>query len=133
MRMCRKLRGVVGDENGYERNSKVDLAKAAEMHREIEVVYEEQGLNGISVIEEEFKWLSGIGNWLRSQAMDTVEKGMDESNQNDIWCGLQVTSNIKNIIFFATNISLITVVVYELVDAYEHIPRNRLFYKTYIN
>lgn len=110
MRMCRKLRGVVGDEDGDERNSRVDLAKAAEMHREIEVVYEEQGLNGISVVEEEIKWLSGIGNWLRSQAMNAVEKGMDESNQNDIWCGLQVTSKIKNTIFFAKNVSFITVV-----------------------
>lgn len=73
---------------------RMDLAKAAEMHRDIELLYEERGLAGISAVEDEIRWLSGIGNQLRSQAMKAVERGMDERNQNDIWCGLQVFYNL---------------------------------------
>ncbi|KAG1338514.1 putative conserved oligomeric Golgi complex subunit 5 [Cocos nucifera] len=73
---------------------RLDLAKAAEMHREIELLYEERGLAGISVVEDEIRWLSDTGNRLRSEAMKAVERGMDESNQNDIWSGLQVFYNL---------------------------------------
>ncbi|KAG6471119.1 hypothetical protein ZIOFF_072216 [Zingiber officinale] len=63
---------------------RLDLSKPAEMHHEIELLYQERGLSGISVVEDEIRWLSGIGTRLRTEAMKTVERGMDESNQNDI-------------------------------------------------
>ncbi|KAM0937097.1 putative oligomeric Golgi complex subunit 5 protein [Dioscorea sansibarensis] len=71
-----------------------DLAKAAELHHEICQLYDERGLEGISAVEAEMKWLSETGDQLRSEAMRAVEKGMDEGNQNDIWCGLQVFFNL---------------------------------------
>ncbi|KAJ0974721.1 hypothetical protein J5N97_016686 [Dioscorea zingiberensis] len=71
-----------------------DLAKAAELHREISLLCDERGLEGISAVESEMKWLSEVGDQLRSDAMRAVEKGMDEGNQNDIWCGLQVFFNL---------------------------------------
>ncbi|KAG6469387.1 hypothetical protein ZIOFF_074102 [Zingiber officinale] len=37
----------------------LDLSKAAEMHHEIELLYQERGLSGISVVENEIRWLSG--------------------------------------------------------------------------
>lgn len=89
LKLSRKLRELMDDDR-----KAVDLAKAAEMHREIEVLYEERGLNGISVVEEEIRWLSETGSRLRSEAIKAVEKGMDEMNQNDIWCGLQVFYNL---------------------------------------
>lgn len=73
---------------------RLDLAKAAEMHRDVELLYQERGLAGISAVEDEIRWLLETGNQLRSQAMKAVESGMDEHNQNDIWCGLQVFYNL---------------------------------------
>ncbi|XP_010924233.1 conserved oligomeric Golgi complex subunit 5 [Elaeis guineensis] len=89
LRLSRKLRDLMSHPP-----DRLDLAKAAEMHREIELLYEERGLAGISVVEDEIHWLSDTGNRLRSEAMKAVERGMDESNQNDIWCGLQVFYNL---------------------------------------
>ena len=73
---------------------KVDLGKAAEMHHEIELIYEECGLKGISVVDEEMKWLSETGITLRSEASKAIERGMEELNPNEIWCGLQVFYNL---------------------------------------
>lgn len=73
---------------------RLDLAKAAEMHREVELLYEERDLSGISVVEDEIRWLKETGNQLRVRAMGSVERGMDDHNQNDIWCGLQVFYNL---------------------------------------
>lgn len=89
LRLSKKLRDVMA-----QPPDRLDLAKAAEMHRDIELLYEERGLAGISVVEVEIRWLSETGNQLRSQAMKAVERGMDEHNQNDIWCGLQVFYNL---------------------------------------
>ncbi|CAL9171740.1 unnamed protein product [Musa hybrid cultivar] len=90
LRLSRRLRDLVA----VGPPDRLDLAKAAEMHREIELLYQERGLSGISVVEEEIRWLSETGNRLRAEAMKAVERGMDESNQNDIWCGLQVFYNL---------------------------------------
>ncbi|KAI0495189.1 hypothetical protein KFK09_025339 [Dendrobium nobile] len=89
LRLSKKLRDVMA-----QPTDRLDLAKAAEMHRDIELLYEERGLAGISAVEDEIRWLSETGNQLRSQAMKAVERGMDEHNQNDIWCGLQVFYNL---------------------------------------
>ncbi|KAH0452107.1 hypothetical protein IEQ34_019406 [Dendrobium chrysotoxum] len=89
LRLSKKLRDVMA-----QPSDRLDLAKAAEMHRDIELLYEERGLAGISAVEDEIRWLSETGNQLRSQAMKAVERGMDEHNQNDIWCGLQVFYNL---------------------------------------
>ncbi|XP_072984460.1 conserved oligomeric Golgi complex subunit 5 [Typha latifolia] len=71
-----------------------DLARAAEIHREIRQLYDERGLDGISVVEDEMRLLAETGARLRSDAAAAVERGMDNSNQNDIWCGLQVFYNL---------------------------------------
>ncbi|CAL9167287.1 unnamed protein product [Musa hybrid cultivar] len=73
---------------------RLDLDKAAEMHREMELLYQEGNLAGISVVEDEIRWLSETGSRLRGEAMKAVERGMDESNQNGIWSGLQVFYNL---------------------------------------
>ncbi|WOK96026.1 conserved oligomeric Golgi complex subunit 5 [Canna indica] len=90
LRLSRRLRDLV-DGGPPDR---LDLAKAAEMHREIELLYQERSLAGISVVEDEIRWLSETGGRLRAEAMKAVERGMDEYNQNDIWCGLQVFYNL---------------------------------------
>ncbi|URE22638.1 Golgi transport complex subunit 5 [Musa troglodytarum] len=64
------------------------------MHREMELLYQEANLAGISVVEDEIRWLSETRSRLRGEAMKAVERAMDESNQNDIWCGLQVFYNL---------------------------------------
>lgn len=92
LRQSRKLRDLMAA--GLEHPERLDLAKAAEMHREIELIHEECELKGISAVDEEMKWLSEIGIKLRSEAMRAVERGMEESNPNDIWCGLQVFYNL---------------------------------------
>ncbi|CAA6656559.1 unnamed protein product [Spirodela intermedia] len=92
LRQSRRLRDLMA--TGLEHPERLDLAKAAEMHREIELIHEECGLKGISAVDEEMKWLSEIGIKLRSEAMRAVERGMEESNPNDIWCGLQVFYNL---------------------------------------
>ncbi|PKA62218.1 hypothetical protein AXF42_Ash015103 [Apostasia shenzhenica] len=89
LRLSKKLRDLMAHPT-----DRLDLAKAAEMHRDIELLYEERGIAGISTVEDEIRWLSETGNQLRSQAMKAVERGMDEHNQNDIWCGLQVFYNL---------------------------------------
>ncbi|KAK8931432.1 hypothetical protein KSP39_PZI016932 [Platanthera zijinensis] len=89
LRLSKKLRDVMA-----QPPDRLDLAKAAEMHRDVELLYQERGLVGISAVEVEIRWLSETGNQLRSQAMKAVERGMDEHNQNDIWCGLQVFYNL---------------------------------------
>ncbi|KAG6466229.1 conserved oligomeric Golgi complex subunit 5-like [Zingiber officinale] len=90
LRLSRRLRDLVSSGTP----DRLDLSKAAEMHHEIELLYQERGLSGISVVEDEIRWLSEIGSRLRTEAMKTIERGMDESNQNDIWCGLQVFYNL---------------------------------------
>ncbi|XP_078447738.1 Golgi transport complex protein-like protein [Wolffia australiana] len=86
LRQSRRLRDLTAE--------RPDLAKAAEMHHEIEIIYEECDLRGISAVDEEMKWVSEMGIRLRSEAMAAIEKGMDESNPNEIWCGLQVFFNL---------------------------------------
>ncbi|KAJ6820005.1 conserved oligomeric Golgi complex subunit 5 [Iris pallida] len=85
LKLSSKLRNNIGT---------LDIAKAAEMHREIHLLYEEHDLSGISVVEDEIRWLDQSGSRLRSDAMASVERGMDSSNQNDVWCGLQVFYNL---------------------------------------
>ncbi|THU47471.1 hypothetical protein C4D60_Mb09t15880 [Musa balbisiana] len=49
--LCRRLRDLVA---GWPAD-RLDLAKAAEMHREMELLYQEGNLAGISVVEDEIR------------------------------------------------------------------------------
>nr|CAD1828340.1 unnamed protein product [Ananas comosus var. bracteatus] len=75
-------------------DARLDLARAAEIHREIRQIYDERGLAGISAVEDEMRWLADAEAALRADAAAAVERGMDASNQNDVWGGLQVFYNL---------------------------------------
>ncbi|KAJ3676235.1 hypothetical protein LUZ60_003647 [Juncus effusus] len=76
------------------RDERLDLARAAELHREVRVLYEEKGLAGIEAVDDEMRRLGEAAGKLRAEAAAAAERGMDGSNQNDIWCGLQVYYNL---------------------------------------
>ncbi|KAF3336814.1 conserved oligomeric Golgi complex subunit 5-like isoform X1 [Carex littledalei] len=76
------------------RDERLDLARAAELHREAKVLYEEKGLAGIEAVDEQMRTLGEASGKLRAEAAAAAERGMDGSNQNDIWVGLQVYYNL---------------------------------------
>ena len=69
---------------------RLDLSKAAQFHREIQMLYEENSLQGIAVLDDEMSWLSETGNRLRTEAMKLLEKGLEGQNQSEVGSGLQV-------------------------------------------
>ncbi|GJM88432.1 hypothetical protein PR202_ga04492 [Eleusine coracana subsp. coracana] len=71
-----------------------DLARQAELHREIRVLYEEKNLAGINAVDEEMRKVDAAASKLRSEASAVIDRGLAESNQNDVWCGLQVYYNL---------------------------------------
>lgn len=75
------------------RDERLDLARAAELHREARVLYEEKGLAGIEAVDEQMRSLGEAADKLRAEAAAAAERGMDGSNQNDIWVGLQVSGH----------------------------------------
>jgi conserved oligomeric Golgi complex subunit 5 len=76
------------------RDERLDLARAAELHREARVLYEEKGLAGIEAVDEQMRSLGEAADKLRAEAVAAAERGMDGSNQNDIWIGLQVSGHL---------------------------------------
>ncbi|KAJ4772572.1 Conserved oligomeric Golgi complex subunit 5 [Rhynchospora pubera] len=76
------------------RDERLDLARAAELHREARVLYEEKELAGIEAVDEQMRSLGEAADKLRAEAAAAAERGMDGSNQNDIWIGLQVYYNL---------------------------------------
>nr|CAB3465413.1 unnamed protein product [Digitaria exilis] len=71
-----------------------DLARQAELHREIRLLYEEKNLSGIIAVDEEMRKVDAAASKLRLEASAVIERGVAESNQNDVWCGLQVYYNL---------------------------------------
>jgi conserved oligomeric Golgi complex subunit 5 len=71
-----------------------DLARQAELHREIRVLYEEKSLAGINAVDEEMHKVDADALKLRSEASAVIDRGVAESNQNDVWSGLQVYYNL---------------------------------------
>ncbi|KAL3695831.1 hypothetical protein R1sor_009907 [Riccia sorocarpa] len=75
-------------------NAKADLAKAAELFNEIETLRKEADLSGVEVIEEEVPWLMEVGNRIRTEAMNSLEAGMEALNQAEVGSVLQVYFNM---------------------------------------
>lgn len=73
---------------------KLDLSKAAQLHREILTLCNENKLSGIDVIDEELGWVSETGNKLRTEAMKVLERGLEGLNQAEVGTGLQVFYNL---------------------------------------
>ncbi|XP_042478504.1 conserved oligomeric Golgi complex subunit 5 [Macadamia integrifolia] len=88
LRLSKKLRELMAA--AASEPEKLDLSKAAQFHREIQTLYEENSLQGIAVLDDEMSWLSETGNRLRSEAMKLLEKGLEGQNQSDVGSGLQV-------------------------------------------
>jgi conserved oligomeric Golgi complex subunit 5 len=62
------------------RDERLDLARAAELHRETRVLYEDKGLAGIEAVDEQVRSLGEAADKLRAEATAAAEKGMDGSN-----------------------------------------------------
>ncbi|KAJ8626872.1 hypothetical protein MRB53_020179 [Persea americana] len=92
LRLSKKLKDIMASADAEP--DKLDLAKAAQLHREIGALCEENGLAGISVIDEEMTWLMETGNKLRSEGMRVLERGMEGLNQAEVASGLQVFYNL---------------------------------------
>lgn len=75
-------------------SERLDLAKAAQLYREFFSLCEENGLSGITVIDEEMAALAETGNRLRSEGMRVLERGMEGLNQAEVGSGLQVFYNL---------------------------------------
>ncbi|XP_077231975.1 Golgi transport complex protein-like protein isoform X1 [Tasmannia lanceolata] len=88
LRLSKKLNDLMKEPE------RLDLSKAAQFHREIQSLCDENGLSGISVVDEEIAWLSEIGNRLRSDGMRVLERGMEGLNQAEVGIGLQVFYNL---------------------------------------
>ncbi|KAG6785966.1 hypothetical protein POTOM_007557 [Populus tomentosa] len=72
----------------------MDLAKAAQLHREILTMCDEFDLREIDVVDEELSWVKETGEKLRSEAMKVLERGMEGLNQAEVGTGLQVFYNL---------------------------------------
>ncbi|KAG9439155.1 hypothetical protein H6P81_019320 [Aristolochia fimbriata] len=90
IRQSKKLRDLVS----AAEPDKLDIAKAAQLHHEIQTLCEENALSGISVVDEEMAWLAEIGTQLRSEGMRVLERGMGSLNQAEVGSGLQVFYNM---------------------------------------
>ncbi|XP_010556223.1 PREDICTED: conserved oligomeric Golgi complex subunit 5 [Tarenaya hassleriana] len=90
LRLSKKLRDLA-DSSDPDR---IDLTKAAQLHFEILTMCKEYDLFGIDVIDEEIKYVNEIGEKLRSEAMNVLERGMEGLNQAEVGTGLQVFYNL---------------------------------------
>lgn len=86
IRLCKKLRELM--------DSKLDLAKAAQLHYEVLSVYNEFHLAGVDVVDLEVKWVIEVGQRLRGEGMKVLEKGLEGLNQAEVGAGLQVFYNM---------------------------------------
>ncbi|KAK9153286.1 hypothetical protein Sjap_000766 [Stephania japonica] len=92
LRQSKKLRDLM-EISGTD-PEKVDLAKAAQLYSEILSLCEDNSLAGVALVDEELGWVGGSGNWLRSEAMRVLERGMEGLNQAEVGSGLQVFYNL---------------------------------------
>ncbi|CAH8257427.1 unnamed protein product [Arabidopsis lyrata] len=90
LRLSKKLRDLTDSPDP----DKIDLTKAAQLHFEILTMCKEYDLFGIDVIDEEIKFVTEIGEKLRSEAMKVLERGMEGLNQAEVGTGLQVFYNL---------------------------------------
>ncbi|VFQ84150.1 unnamed protein product [Cuscuta campestris] len=91
LRLSKKLRDLMDSTPDHE---KLDLSKAAQFHFEILSLHNEYHLSGIDVVDAELKWVTEIGQKLRSEGMRVLEKGLEDLNQADVGAGLQVFYNM---------------------------------------
>ncbi|XP_068655143.1 conserved oligomeric Golgi complex subunit 5-like [Aristolochia californica] len=92
LRQSKKLKDLVS--SSASDPDKLDIAKAAQLHHEIQMLCEENVLSGISVVDEEMAWLTEIGTQLRSEGMRVLDRGMEGLNQAEVGSGLQVFYNL---------------------------------------
>ncbi|KAL1207364.1 Conserved oligomeric Golgi complex subunit 5 [Cardamine amara subsp. amara] len=90
LRLSKKLRDLTDSPDP----DKIDLTKAAQLHFEILTMCKEYDLFGIDVIDEQIKFVTEIGEKLRSEAMKVLERGMEGLNQAEVGTGLQVFYNL---------------------------------------
>ncbi|XP_011082901.1 conserved oligomeric Golgi complex subunit 5 [Sesamum indicum] len=91
LRLIHKLRNLVDSQPDA---SKWDLSKAAQLHYEILILYNESHLSGIDVVDAELKWVIEIGSKIREEGMKVLEKGLESLNQPEVGLGLQVFYNM---------------------------------------
>ncbi|KAL0353953.1 UNVERIFIED_CONTAM: Conserved oligomeric Golgi complex subunit [Sesamum angustifolium] len=91
LRLIHKLRNLVDSQPDA---SKWDLSKAAQLHYEILILYNESHLSGIDVVDGELKWVIEIGSKIREEGMKVLEKGLESLNQPEVGLGLQVFYNM---------------------------------------
>eukprot|EP00271_Cylindrocystis_brebissonii_P008357 TRINITY_DN22545_c0_g1_i1.p1 TRINITY_DN22545_c0_g1~~TRINITY_DN22545_c0_g1_i1.p1 ORF type:complete len:876 (+),score=237.99 TRINITY_DN22545_c0_g1_i1:407-3034(+) len=75
-------------------SQKVELAKAAQLFSEIEGIRKESDLSGLAVVEAELPWLGEVGQQIRSEALSSLERGMEARNQAEVGSVLQVFYNL---------------------------------------
>ncbi|KAK9065273.1 hypothetical protein SSX86_016656 [Deinandra increscens subsp. villosa] len=90
LRLSKKLRDVMAEPDAQ----KLDLSKAAQLHREILRLCNENDLSGIVPIDEELKLVFEAGQRLRSEGMKALERGLEGFNQAEVGAGLQVFYNL---------------------------------------
>ncbi|KAG6547278.1 hypothetical protein Mapa_011214 [Marchantia paleacea] len=89
LKHLRKLKELM--ESG---SAKADLAKAAQLFNEVDTLRKEADLVGVEVVEEEVPWLMEVGNRIRTEAMKSLEVGMEALNQAEVGSVLQVYYNM---------------------------------------
>lgn len=90
LRLSRKLRDLVAESP----SEKLDLSKAAQLHREILAVAAESGLDGVAVVDEELAWLAEVGARIRAEGARVLDRGLEGLNQAEVGSGLQVFYNL---------------------------------------
>ncbi|CAM6084183.1 unnamed protein product [Calypogeia fissa] len=74
--------------------AKPDLNKAAQLYSEIETLRKEADLTGVELVDEAVPWLTEVANRIRTEAMQSLEQGMDSLNQAEVGGVLQVYYNM---------------------------------------
>lgn len=76
LKLTGKLREQLEGKSG-----RLDLAKAAQLYSEIDGIRKEADLGGVEAVEAEMGWLSEVGQRIRTEAMKSLEAGMESLNQ----------------------------------------------------
>eukprot|EP00899_Mesostigma_viride_P002929 jgi/Mesvir1/12637/Mv02193-RA.1 len=71
-----------------------DLAKAAQLYTEIELIRREADLSGVDVVDREVPWIEEAGEQIREQADALLRTGMQSLNQAEVGTVLQVYFNL---------------------------------------
>jgi hypothetical protein len=76
LKLTGKLREQLEGKSG-----RLDLAKGAQLYSEIDGIRKEADLEGVEAVEAEMGWLSEVGQRIRTEAMKSLEAGMESLNQ----------------------------------------------------